>query len=75
MLAFAKDIIQKELNHPEEGNNPKLKEYMDYQRKIHHEKSAESSQYCSPGHLTGNGIPCAYAVPLAPPPRNRFFNF
>ena len=38
MLAFAKDITQKEPNHPEEGQNSKLKEYMDYQRKIHHEK-------------------------------------
>ncbi len=38
MLAFAKDITQKEPNHPEEGQNAKLKEYMDYQRKIHHEK-------------------------------------
>lgn len=38
MLAFAKDINQKEPNHPEEGKNAKLKEYMDYQRKIHHEK-------------------------------------
>jgi hypothetical protein len=38
MLAFAKDITQKEPNHPEEGQYAKLKEYMDYQRKIHHEK-------------------------------------
>ncbi len=38
MLAFAKDITQREPNHPEEDNNSKLKEYMDYQRKINHEK-------------------------------------
>ncbi len=38
MLAFAKDITQKEPDHPEEGQNAKLKEYMDYQRKINHEK-------------------------------------
>ena len=38
MLAFAKDITQKEPRHPEEGKNAKLKEYMDYQRKINHEK-------------------------------------
>jgi hypothetical protein len=38
MLAFAKDITQKEPHHPEEGQNAKLKEYMDYQRKINHEK-------------------------------------
>jgi hypothetical protein len=38
MLAFAKDITQKEPNHPEEGQNAKLKEYMDYQRKINHER-------------------------------------
>ena len=38
MLAFAKDITQKEPNHPEEGENAKLKEYMGYQRGINHEK-------------------------------------
>lgn len=38
MLAFAKDITQKEPNHPEEGKNAKLKEYMDYQRSINHDK-------------------------------------
>ena len=38
MLAFAKDITQKEPNHPEEGQNAKLKEYMGYQRRINHEK-------------------------------------
>ncbi len=38
MLAFAKDITKSDPNHPEESNNSKLKEYMDYQRKIDHEK-------------------------------------
>jgi hypothetical protein len=38
MLAFAKDITQKEPDHPEEGQNAKLKEYMGYQRRINHEK-------------------------------------
>lgn len=38
MLAFAKDITQKEPNHPEEDQNAKLKEYMGYQRRINHEK-------------------------------------
>lgn len=38
MLAFAKDITQKEPKHPEEGQNAKLKEYMDYQRMVNHEK-------------------------------------
>ena len=38
MLAFAKDITKKEPNHPEEGQNAKLKEYMDYQRRVNHEK-------------------------------------
>ena len=38
MLAFAKDITQKDPNHPEEAQNSKLKEYMSYQRKINHEK-------------------------------------
>lgn len=38
MLAFAKDITQKDPDHPEEDQNPKLKEYMSYQRRINHEK-------------------------------------
>ncbi len=38
MLAFAKDISRKEPHHSEESSNSKLKEYMDYQRKINHEK-------------------------------------
>jgi len=38
MLAFAKDITKTDPNHPEESNNSGLKEYMDYQRQINHEK-------------------------------------
>ena len=38
MLAFAKDITQREPDHPEEGQNAKLKEYMGYQRRVNHEK-------------------------------------
>ncbi len=38
MLAFAKDITQREPIHPEEDKNSKLKEYMGYQRRISHEK-------------------------------------
>jgi len=38
MLAFAKDISEKAPVHPEESKNVKLKEYMEYQRKINHEK-------------------------------------
>ncbi|MFQ5451269.1 MAG: hypothetical protein ACE5E9_11625 [Nitrospinaceae bacterium] len=38
MLAFAKDITQDNPQHRDEANNPKLKEYMDYQRKLNHEK-------------------------------------
>jgi len=38
MLAFAKDITQRNPDHPEESNNSKLKEYMDYQRRLNHEK-------------------------------------
>ena len=38
MLAFAKDISMKEPNHPEEGKNSELKEYMDYQRALDHER-------------------------------------
>ena len=38
MLAFSKDISKKEPNHPEEGKNSELKEYMDYQRALDHER-------------------------------------
>jgi len=38
MLAFAKDISQKDHQHPDESNNEKLKSYMDYQRGLNHEK-------------------------------------
>ena len=38
MLAFAKDITQENPRHPDEDNQPKLKEYMDYQRGLDHEK-------------------------------------
>jgi len=38
MLAFAKDITQNMPIHPEESKNSELKEYMDYQRKLDHER-------------------------------------
>lgn len=38
MLAFAKDITQDKPRHPEEDKNSELKEYMDYQRKLNHER-------------------------------------
>ena len=38
MLAFAKDITQKNPNHPEESKNSELKAYMDYQRTLNHER-------------------------------------
>ncbi|CAI2717297.1 hypothetical protein [Nitrospina watsonii] len=38
MLAFALDITKTQPSHPDEANNPKLKEYMDYQRALNHEK-------------------------------------
>jgi len=38
MLAFAKDITQNKPRHPEEDKNSELKEYMDYQRKLDHER-------------------------------------
>lgn len=38
MLAFAKDISQTDLKHPEEDKNSELKQYMDYQRKLDHER-------------------------------------
>lgn len=37
MLALAKDITQTSYAHPEEAALPKLKEYMDYQRKLRHD--------------------------------------
>ena len=38
MLAFAKDITQSNPKHSQESQNPELKEYMDYQRKLNHER-------------------------------------
>ena len=38
MLAFAKDISQNDLKHPEEDKNSELKQYMDYQRSLNHER-------------------------------------
>ena len=38
MLAFAKDITKNDPNHPEESKNSELKEYMDYQRTLNHER-------------------------------------
>lgn len=38
MLAFAKDITKQDHVHPEEEKNAQLKQYMEYQRKIDHEK-------------------------------------
>jgi len=38
MLAFAKDITIKDPNHPEEAKNSELKEYMNYQRSLDHER-------------------------------------
>lgn len=38
MLAFAKNITQTDPKHPQEDKNPELKEYMDYQRKLKHER-------------------------------------
>ena len=37
MLAFAKDITKTEPKHPDELNDPGLRDYMDYQRKLNHE--------------------------------------
>lgn len=38
MLAFSKDITQNMPIHPDESKNTELKEYMDYQRKLDHER-------------------------------------
>lgn len=38
MLAFAKDITQNKLEHPQEAANSELKEYLDYLRKLNHER-------------------------------------
>lgn len=38
MLAFDKDITQTNPKHPQEDQNQELKQYMDYQRKLKHER-------------------------------------
>lgn len=38
MLAFAKDITKTNPSHPEESKNSELKQYMDYQRALNHER-------------------------------------
>ncbi len=38
MLAFSKDITDHELQHPEEEKNAQFRQYMDYQRKLNHER-------------------------------------
>ena len=38
MLAFAKDITQNKPQHPRENQDTKLKQYMDYQRKLNHSR-------------------------------------
>lgn len=38
MLAFNKDITQDQPKHPQEDNSQELKQYMDYQRKLNHER-------------------------------------
>ena len=38
MLAFAKSIIRKNPTHPEESKNSELKQYMEYQRRLDHER-------------------------------------
>ena len=38
MLAFAKDITKNNPIHPEESKNSELKEYMEYQRSLDHER-------------------------------------
>lgn len=38
MLAFSKDITDHELEHPEEEKNAKFHQYMEYHRKLDHEK-------------------------------------
>ena len=38
MLAFAKDITQSNPKHSQEDQNPELREYMDYQRRLNHER-------------------------------------
>ena len=38
MLAFAKNINQNNPSHPEESKNSELKQYMDYQRTLNHER-------------------------------------
>lgn len=54
MLAFAKDITQNKPKHPEENKNNDLKEYMDYQRKLDHERLIYHSLEHSKTYLQQN---------------------
>jgi len=54
MLAFAKDITQTKPKHPEEDKNSELKEYMDYQRKLDHERLIYHSLDHAKNHLQEN---------------------
>ncbi|KMP11285.1 hypothetical protein UR09_03815 [Candidatus Nitromaritima sp. SCGC AAA799-A02] len=51
MLAFAKDITHTDPKHPEEDKNSELKEYMDYQRKLNHERIVYHSLDHAKTHL------------------------
>ncbi len=59
MLAFAKDITQNKPKHPEEDKNDELKQYMEYQRKLDHERLVYHSLDHAKTYLHENIQKCA----------------
>ena len=59
MLAFAKNINQNNPSHPEESKNSELKEYMDYQRTLNHERliyhALDQAKTCLQSNMTAFG--------------------
>ncbi len=54
MLAFAKDITQNQQKNPKESENDELKQYMEYQRKLNHERLVHHSLDYAKTHLNLN---------------------
>lgn len=54
MLAFAKDITQNQPENSKESENDEFKQYMDYQRKLNHERLVHHSLDYAKNHLQLN---------------------
>ena len=54
MLAFAKDITQNKPKNSKESENDELKQYMDYQRKLNHERLVHHALDYAKNHLQLN---------------------